>query len=294
MLLTKFLWSLIPHIVYAVLLVLLLKLTRPAYLAFRRRRAGYGVVFNSVTGIPEALASVSLRDLHGQVVRTAVSDKHGRYKLLAPKGEYYVEVKKFGYTFPSVWMKQPEQLVYENVLPSKHVVIKDYGVMTKNIPIDPASGAGTASWLPRLRLSKHMQYAIAFLSPLIALAIPSFQGNSIIAWVLFGLYMVVLFNRMFSFKLASPPFGVVRDAVNGFPLEKAVVRIFDSAYNKLLETQVTSPKGRYAFVINRGAYRIRIECKGYKTVVLNYPHITHDVYVLAKDVRLKRVGEVAA
>ena len=42
------------------LLAVTLWLSRPAWLAFRKRRSGYGTVFHR-DGIPEALATVSFR-----------------------------------------------------------------------------------------------------------------------------------------------------------------------------------------------------------------------------------------
>ena len=52
---------------YAVFLLVLLFVTRPAYLAFRRKRSGYGVVFNSVTGIPEPLKGI-FREIHSDLL----------------------------------------------------------------------------------------------------------------------------------------------------------------------------------------------------------------------------------
>ncbi|MFZ6014761.1 MAG: carboxypeptidase-like regulatory domain-containing protein [Patescibacteria group bacterium] len=80
---------------------MLLRLTRPAYLSFRRRKSGYGVVFNSVTGKPESRAIVSLQTLGGRTFRTAPTDQDGRYNLVAPKGDYILEVRKQGFSFPS-------------------------------------------------------------------------------------------------------------------------------------------------------------------------------------------------
>ncbi|MFZ2803908.1 MAG: carboxypeptidase regulatory-like domain-containing protein [Patescibacteria group bacterium] len=283
------LWLIIGDFVYVGFLLLLLKLTRPAYLAFRRRRSGYGVVFNSSTGLPEALVSVRLRDLHGQIVRTVVTDKHGRYKLSAPRGEYYVEATKPGFTFPSRYLGKDSATVYDNVLPAAHVIIKDYGVMTKNIPIDP-TGSGARSWLPkRLVLGKNTQYTIAAVSPIIALAVAIGFRTSWFLWAVFLIYAIVLISRLFSFKPATPPYGTVSDAETKRLLPQVVVRLLDARFNKVLETQITSAKGRYAFVVSPGKYRILVKGKGYKTVILNYPSIKQEGTLLAKDLKLKQL-----
>ncbi|MCC7357135.1 carboxypeptidase regulatory-like domain-containing protein [Candidatus Uhrbacteria bacterium] len=281
------------HLAFGILLLAFLQLSYPAYAAFKKRRSAYGIVFNRETDIPEALVSVSLRDLHGRIVRTAVTDNDGKYKILAPKGEYFVEARKQGFVFPSTLVgKQAEHHIFDNILPSTHIVIKDYGVMTKNIPIDPVDGQGNNSrWFWRLRLPKGFQYFLGFLGPVIAFSVLNvWFWRSPVAWVLFLVYFIHVIDRVASFKPPEPPYGVIRDAVHKQPIEKAIVRVFDSRFNKLLETQITSRKGRYAFVVNRGQYRIRIEKTGYKTVVINYPKVTTDMFLLAKNVVLKPLG----
>ena len=277
---------------FAALLLILLHITRPAYLAFRRRRAGFGIVFDSVSGLPVDRAAVSLRDLHGQVVRTVVTEKDGRYRLLAPKGEYTVEVVKAGFTFPSVHFKgKSENAIYGNLLPGDHILIKDHGAITKNIAIDKLDTAREHSPLnKRITLSKDMQFAIAWLSPFLALGIAYVQPHAWVIWSMYGIYMLMMLDRLFSFAPPQPPFGTVRDAATGEPLANAVVRILDSRFNKLLETQVTSPKGRYAFIVNRGAYRIYVRKRGYTGVILNFPAVKEDRTLMAKDVRLKKIG----
>lgn len=278
---------------YAAFLLVLLFVTRPAYLAFRRKRSGYGAVFNSVTGIPEPLVSVRLKDLHGQVVGTAVTDRVGRYRLLAHKGEYIVDVTKAGFAFPSAYLgKGRHSTVYDNLLPTRHVIVQDHGVITKNIPIDPVADAGRSRifrWRPHL--GKNTQVAIGFLGPVAAFVIPWFlMKTSVAAWAAFVVYAAVSLKRLLSFKPAAPPFGAIRDAQTGRPLERAVVRIFDASNNKVLETQVTSPKGRYAFMVRHGAYYVVVQKPGYRSVRLNFPRIAKDGFLLVRDVPVRQLG----
>lgn len=277
---------------YAILLSVLLKLTRPAYLAFRKRRSGFGTVFNTSSNIPEALVSLSLRDLHGRVIRTTVTDKHGRYRLIAPPGEYYVDARKAGFVFPSAFLGAREgRFVYDNVLPAQHIIIKDNGVITKNIPIDPIAGKRRFR-IPSIILPKRIQYALAALSPVIAFGIAYIVRTNVILWLLFVGYLAILFQRLLSYKPAEPPFGTITDMETKRPLEHAVVRIFDAKFNKLLETQMTSAKGRYAFIVKSGAYYVLIKKEGYKSVRLNFPHIRRDGFLLVKDVKMKASKEI--
>jgi len=272
---------------FAATLLLTARLTRQLFRAFKRRKKGYGTVFDSATGKPVQLAMLSLRDLHGQIVRTAVADNIGRYRLLAPRGEYYLNVGKPGYTFPSKRVtKDKNRSVYENILPSPHIQIQDYGVMTKNIPLDPANGAAPA-WWKGWSLGKHAQQALSLTISLAALAF-AYWMRDIFTWSIFVLYAFFMLRRLFSLKPPEPPFGTVMDAETKKPLADVVVRILETRFNKLLETQVTLSKGRYAFIVNRGSFMIMAKKPGYRTVVLKFPKIKSDGFLLAKNIKLKK------
>lgn len=287
-----YVWYAASYTSYAALLWLFLRLTRPAYFAMQRRRGGYGTVFNSITGKPEALVTVRLRNTHGNIVRTVVTDRQGRYRLTAPKDEYFVEVAKAGFKFPSSHLgAKGGYLLYDNILPSAHIIIKEYGTISKNIPLDPTEKSAGKSFLNQgFLLSNGLQSAMSVVLPLLASAIAYFQQSSIV-WAIFIVYVSTLITRLVTFKPAEPPFGTIRDEQSGYPLEKAVIRLFESKYNKMLETQVTSSKGRYAFVVNRGAYNILIKKEGYRSVMLKFPNVKTDGFLLAKDVRLKAGGD---
>lgn len=265
-------------------------LTHQSYLAFRRRRSSHGVVFNSITGKPEALVAVALRDLHGSIVRSTVTDRKGKYRLVAPKGDYVVEVRKFGYTFPSSAIRNKSHPDFQNLLTASRIFISDHGAIVKNIPIDPASAKRRGLHFPRLVLPKRLQFLIIAISPFVTF-VGAYWLNSLLAWVLFTVYIGALLNRFLHFKPAHPPFGTIRDAENDLPLEGVAVRVLDKKYNKVLETQITSPKGRYAFVVNRGSFRILMKKDGYKGVILNFNGILKDGHLLAKDVKMKRAEQ---
>jgi hypothetical protein len=277
------------HIVYAVILLGILFLSEPVYLAFRKRRAGFGIVFNSQTGDPEPLATVRLvtAGQYGQTASTAVTDRDGRYRLIAHPGEYVVDVKKEGFVFPSKYLKEKSS-TFDNILPSARIIIKDHGVITKNIPIDPANARGRSKvFRGGIHLSKSAQYLLAYGSPFVLVWYPEWR-ETIVAWALFTFYVLVIVYRMFTYKPAEPAFGTVTDAVSHQPVEQAVVRIFSSKFNKLLETQVTGPRGRYAFVVQPGAYYILIKKPGYRSLRINYPAIKKNGFILAKDVSFHR------
>ena len=85
--------------------------------------------------------------------------------------------------------------------------------------------------------------------------------------------------------------GVIKDA-SGAAVANAIVRVFDTQYNKLLETQITGNDGRYSFLVGSNQYYVMAEKPGYQTVTtepitINAPEGGAS---LAKDVTLQMQG----
>jgi len=69
-----------------------------------------------------------------------------------------------------------------------------------------------------------------------------------------------------------------------------VARIFDVAFNKLLETQITDKSGRYAFLVGHGVFYITVEKPGYgqyRSGTLDLARAGSEEAV-KKDIRLKK------
>lgn len=279
-------------ILYALVLFFALRITSSVYKKFKRRKSGFGTVFNSMTGQPIDLARVRLVDVHGLTTTSAVTDKYGHYRLSGIPGEFTVDVSKPGYTFPSVFLKDHDRAkTYDNVLPSRRIKIRDHGIITVNIPLDPQNEKRKRSKVFRrlLVLGDNTQLIITYASPILAAAYPFLRPTSIPAWGLFIGYVAMIGHRITHFTPGKAPYGSVREAKTGEPIENVVIRLFDAKFNKLLNTQITSGKGRYAMLVNRGAYYMTLKADGYKPVRLNFPHITKDSYPLATDVKLKKM-----
>ncbi len=284
--------SYIYPIAYGLFLIIIWALTRPVYAEFRRRRSGYGVVFDSHTGEPVATAIIRLKSVAGQVAVTVVTDNQGRYRMVAPKGEYFVEVSKAGFAFPSELTKRKKDSpFFDNILPGDHIKIDDYGTITFNIPLD-SKWAARKPLTANLHLTKNAQYLLAFLGTGAALYFAAIQ-ISFLPWAMFSFYLIVMLGRLFTFKPPQPPFGTISDSATGAPIGQVVVRLLDRKFDKLIETQTTSPKGRYAFIVKKGAYRIMLERPGYKKTLINFPTIKKDGFLLVRDVGLSPLSSRA-
>ncbi len=280
-------------VVFIFILCLILRITKPVYVKFKRRKSGFGTVFNSVTGKPVDLARIRLVDEHGLTVASAVTDNYGHYRLTVMPGEYTVEVTKPGFVFPSAFVKARKiSTTYYSILPARRIRIKDHGIVTKNIAVDPTDGMKKRSKVFKsgIVLNDNLLLAIAYISPFVAGIYPFLRRTSIALWAILAAYIVVLTYRLTHFTPGKPAYGVITDAKTGEPLERVVVRLFDGKFNKVLYTQITSVKGRYAFLVNRGAYYMTLKKEGYKPIRLNFPNITKDSYPLATNVKMKKSG----
>jgi len=242
--------------------------TSPVLFFWRRRRKGYGVVYNSVSKTPVDLAIVRLFSLSdNKLMRSRVTDKQGRYFFQVNPGQYRISVIKAGYRAPSDYLKDVhDDKIYLDVYHGEPIEVKDRDTaITANIPVDPATIGQTeipkrAIWIPRLRL---LQKSLAILGIAAAIAFAVLRPNVLsiaMAGVQAMLYLTVR-------RLASVPrpksWGIVYDKQTGRPLQNVITRIFSPRYNKLLETARTDSKGRYSFLLGPDEYSATFEKEGF-------------------------------
>lgn len=61
----------------------------------------------------------------------------------------------------------------------------------------------------------------------------------------------------------SPPWGVVRDAQTLEPIKLAMVRLIDEKTQRVIDTEVTDPSGRFGFFVAPGRYYVSVMKDGY-------------------------------
>jgi hypothetical protein len=276
-------------VLYAIFVYITFTITKPVYQKFKRSHSGFGTVFNSMTGKPIDLARVRLVDIHGLTVTSAVTDSYGHYRLTGSPGEYTLDVLKPNYTSPSIFLKDRLRCrKYDNVISSQKIKIRDYGIITKDIPLDPISETSLKSPIfnKKILLSDNAQFVILYLS-LIFVLYPILHPSYIATWPIFICQLGVSVYRIANFRPAKPQFGTISDTQTNEALEKVIIRLFDASFNRILNTQITSSKGRYAFLVNKGSYYMTLQKEGYKPIRLNFPNITKDSYPLATNVKMK-------
>jgi hypothetical protein len=82
--------------------------------------------------------------------------------------------------------------------------------------------------------------------------------------------------------------GKVFDAITNKPLPRAVVRIFDAKFNKLLETQITDSRGRYGFLVGKNIFYLTGEAKGYDANKMPDMDLTKGEGVIDKEIPLSK------
>ncbi|MFH1047015.1 MAG: fibronectin type III domain-containing protein [Patescibacteria group bacterium] len=241
-------------------------LTHPSLLLAARRRKKWGVVFNSITKKPIDLVIVRLLDEKtGKIIRSMVTDKDGRYFFMVNRGAYRMVVAKAGFVFPTVYLKgEEEDIRFTDLYHGEQIDVTESTSITANIPIDPIIKEKTPRRVVWEGITRRFQRSISIVT-LVAMA-----GAAIITPTPFvlGLFAANILMYLFFRRLAKggkpKNWGIVYDDLTKKPLRNAVVRVFESRYNKLLETRVTDMRGRYAFLVGNNVYYVTYEKPGYQ------------------------------
>ena len=241
-----------------------------AFVGLKKRKLPWGVVYDSITKQPLDPAYISLKNIFGKEVSSAISDLDGRYGFFTEPGIYRIVANKTNYVFPSVKMagKTNDEL-YTNLYFGEDIEIKNLGdVIIKNIPMDPI----TFDWNEFAKKNKKIMkfysqwdrlfygFSNAFFIIGMGVAIVAFFAapypyNTIIAVV----YAILLLLRVLGFKPRA--YGFVIEKSTGAPLSFAILRIMDPASGREVTHKVTDAYGRYYCLIPSGIYYVKIEKK---------------------------------
>lgn len=243
--------------------------TQPFYLLRRRKAQKSGVVFNSISNMPVDLAVVRVIDEKtNQVVKSRVTDMHGRYEFFVDPGQYRLEVNKPQHLFPSALLAgKTEADKYANLYNGGGLKEEQEALLNFNAPVDPAHTEEKIETILSNAWKRKIGAVVSSFGIISALV------SYVVTPKLWILGMVGVHTALFFLmrRLARAPqpknWGIVMDAKTKQPLARAVVRIFDTQYNKLLETQVTDAKGRYAFLVGNNEYYLMIDKVGFQKFI---------------------------
>ncbi len=241
-------------------------LAHPTLLIARRRRKKWGVVYNALTKLPIDLAIVRLLDARtGRILRSAVTDKDGRYFFIVQPGEYKMTAVKNGFVFPTVFLKGvKEDVNFVDLYHGEALEVKAEAVITANVPLDPTGGDKTPRKIMLEGIGRRFQKSLGVISIIAMTVATVITPTPIMFTLLFGNMLMYGVFRRLAIPAKPRSWGIVYDEKTGKPLQNAVARIFEAKYNKLLETQVTDTRGRYAFLVGTNVYYVTFEKPGYQ------------------------------
>lgn len=242
----------------------------PLLFLFRKKRKKWGVVYNSLSKVPVDLAVIRLYDKKdNRLVQTRVTDRQGRYILIVKDpGSYYISASKGGFAFPTRYLSNEKQDArFIDLYHGEPISVSASGaVVTANIPLDPVE----KTIRPEREvvfgyLLKNTRAIVSYvgliLAALIFLVYPTLITGISIAT---HLILFVVFRRL-AITPKPKSWGIIYDQADKKPLHYAIVRIFDTKFNKLLETQVTDSAGRYSFLVGQNQYQLLAEKEGYQS-----------------------------
>ncbi len=248
-----------------VMLYLRLIFSQPLLLLKLRKRKSWGVVFNAYTKLPLDLVTVRLvNGKSDSIMRTQVTDTKGRYFMVAENGVYRLEAQKDG--FGNKITATTEDSVYPNVYRGEKLELaEESNNLNYNIPLEPIVEEKTNTHVLReyARKAAHKTVSlIGVVATIVSLIISPNQWITVL--LVFHIVLYGLMRRL-AHKKIKGTFGSVTDKKTGREIGKVVVRVFDAAYNKLVDTGVTDSKGRYAILVGPSTYYITAEKEGFNT-----------------------------
>jgi hypothetical protein len=266
----------------------------PLMILFGKKRKKWGIVYNSLTKLPVDLALVRLYNKEtNQLVQTRVTDREGRYIMISKEpGKYYLSVIKPGFISPTNLLRDEKQdTKYIDLYHGEAIEVTEKdAVITANIPLDPAEKRSLAfSEVIRSYLLKNLRLIVSYVGIILALIVVLIIPTVITIGCLILHILFFLAFRRFIMPAKPKSWGIVYDAKTKEPLGSSVVRIFDLKFNKLLETQVTDRKGRYAFLVGKNQYQLLAEKPGYQNKEVKPVDLVKNEEIVNLDVNLDKI-----
>ncbi|OGH87809.1 MAG: hypothetical protein A3J93_05255 [Candidatus Magasanikbacteria bacterium RIFOXYC2_FULL_42_28] len=265
---------------------------QPLLLIGRGKRKQWGMVYNSLSKMPIDLAIVRLFDATtGKLLRSRVTDEHGRYAFIMPPGKYRLQVVKMNMTFPSVLLAG---ITHDGNRPDiyhgEEIIVNEKNVLiTANVPLDPSGDGKTPKRILRERFWRKVQSGVSGLG-LVFTLVALYISPRWYMWVLAGAHigLMLVFRRLAKPKTAKG-WGIVSDTVTSKPVGRTVARLFDTKFNKLVATEVTDKHGRYNFLAGDNKYYVTYEHENYETTKTDVLDLTgKEEDAIATDAKLKK------
>lgn len=232
----------------------------------RRKRKGFGLVYNAITKLPVDLAIVRLKDaVTGRILQSRVTDRGGRYFFIVQPGKYLLDAHKPSFEFPSTYLKdQKQDALFLDLYHGEPIEVTEKdATIAANIPVDPAVKESVPGAVRRRIALRKVETVVGTVSPVLALVAVVINPTPLTIGLFSGQVGMYGIMRYLAKPHKLKGWGIVYDAATSRPLGRAIVRVFEPIYNKLLEMQVTDDQGRYSFLVGPNIYRLTVDKEGY-------------------------------
>ncbi len=247
-----------------ILIFLRLLFLQPLLLLFKRhKQKTWGTVFNSHTKQPLDLAMVRLvQGENDKIVRTQVTDAQGRYFMAAGNGTYILKTTKEG--FGPHKSTQVEDSVYPNLYYGEKLDLADKeSELNYNIPLEPVYESKSTADIVKEYSRKAFQKTLSMVGAIATVVSLIISPNIWMAALLVVHLLIYVVMKRFAQKKVKGDRGIVVNSKTNKPMKKVVIRVFDNAYNKLVDTTITDTNGRYVVLVGPSTYYITAEKEGY-------------------------------
>lgn len=225
-------------------------------LFFSKKRHRSGIVYDANMGIPVSLARVDLIEKKSDRTKsTKFTDKNGRYYFLAPKGAYYLEIRKKGYVIvDNNKAHLLKALLHKSDLESE-VELRESGIIKKNIAMlqdDDFSRGKVKVFL--MMVIRYLANIVFFVGAIIS--IWSCYVNPILFnFFVLGVYVLIMLFKSFFAK--NPKYGIIVDS-NGKLESFATINVLDAKTKKMVSRVISNTKGRYYILLEKGEYILNV------------------------------------
>ncbi len=244
-----------------------------------------GLAKGTVTGGGDFLfgAEVSLLEEGGNKIYLGVygeqnpllTDQNGIYGWVVQNGKYYLTAKKEGF-YERI---TPVFTVDNNVVNINIDLIKQPLKLLEVIDANLSVGENTIRVAKNLldKTSAISQVSIQKINdvadnPVVEKTATEIVAPTVVGVAAVGTVAVVSWVEMLSLlrflflqpllllgKRKREKWGSVYNSLTKLPIDLAIVRLFNAETNRLVQTKVTDGKGRYAFIVDKGKYRLEAQ-----------------------------------
>jgi hypothetical protein len=220
-------------------------------LASRRKRKDWGIVFSTENGKPIPFATVSVIDpVTGKKLESRLTDKHGAYGFLVPKGTYLLAVEKKDFQF--IPGEMSHNVFYARSYRGEKLSFERDGLININIPLRPLVFHDEVNWLERNKFWD-VTFAILFYAGFAFSAVNLLLKPNLLNLLILLFYILAAVIK--NFALGKIDWGTVE----GFAGKReafTVIRVFDRLKNQMVARTVSDQIGRYFLIVDSGDYFI--------------------------------------